>query len=174
MSYGEGDTRYANIYVAPIDGSASTRISTAPGSHEGPAWSPGEDILYSFKPPDGSWHVAALKPDGSASRQVTPRSIVAVSPSWSPDRRMIAFVALGTAEQYGEKGIYLCDPDGSGLRPLPSTEPGDRAPAWTPDGQAIAFVRGTSVYLADLEAPGVRHVVDGVASPFVSVGKSGE
>lgn len=169
MSYREGDGHASNIYVMPVDGSATCRITAAPGSHEAPAWWPGDEILYSFQPSDGAWQVNAMSPDGSRSRRVTPPGVMAVSASWSPDRGMVAFVALGTPGNFRKEGIGLCGDDGSGLRPLAGTEPGDTAPVWTPDGHGVIFVRGTSIYRAELDGSGVHHVADGVYSAFLSV-----
>lgn len=68
------------------------------------------------------------------------------SPSWSPDRRRIAFFAVVA----GSSGIYTVNADGSNLvrltsHPPPTTGPiigvRDTYPSWSPDGTRIAFAR---------------------------------
>jgi Tol biopolymer transport system component len=72
---------------------------------------------------DGSPHIYLANDDGSAATRLTEGT----DPTWSGDRRRLAFTRSGA--------IYVINVDGSGLRTL--AEGG--GPAWSPDGTRIAY-----------------------------------
>ena len=93
-----------------------------------------------FKRSDGIYVASST---GSGATRITS---FGESPSWSPDRRRIAFFAVVA----GSSGIYTVNADGSGLvrltsHPPPTTGPiigvRDTYPSWSPDGTRIAFAR---------------------------------
>jgi TolB protein len=69
------------------------------------------------------------------------------SPTWSPDRKRIAFTGTGdsvlvdpTAQE-----IYAMDPDGTHVDQLTKNTMPDLNPDWSPDGKQIAFSRGSGL-----------------------------
>jgi Tol biopolymer transport system component len=112
-----------------------------------PAWSPdGKQIVffqYGEKDTGGPTppRLSALwlvDPDGQNLRQLTPATVDAANPEWSPDGRTILFIPSGPDPQ----DIYTIRPDGSDLRRL--TRDGlSTSATWTADGR-ILFVRGGS------------------------------
>ena len=78
-------------------------------------------------------YVAAL--DGSGLRRLTTAPGADFDPSWSPDRRRIAYrCQVGTSSD-----ICIVDLDGGPSLDVTNT-PGDEwSPAWSPDGRWIAF-----------------------------------
>ncbi|GAB4205652.1 MAG: hypothetical protein OHK0022_31900 [Roseiflexaceae bacterium] len=79
-------------------------------------------------------------------------------PSWSPDGKLIAFVALveGPQEQ-----LYVSKPDGSQPRLLASVGGQIRTPVWSPDSSRIAFssaITNTALYLVNADASGLRRL----------------
>jgi hypothetical protein len=80
----------------------------------------------------------ALNPDSGADRSIGPAGTDVKEPSWSPDRKWIAFARV----QSGKFGIAVIKSDGSGLTMLTNT-PGaaDSQPRWSPNGSKIAFHR---------------------------------
>jgi Tol biopolymer transport system component len=84
------------------------------------------------KPPD----VYTVLPTGSG-RRLLARG--AEQPTWSADRRRIAFVRSIP----GREGIWVMSAGGTGERRL-TTKPGDGDPTWSPDGSRIAFRRSVA------------------------------
>ncbi len=96
-------------------------------------------------------------------RKVTPVSIRAGEPSWSPNGRSLVFAASDS--------IIRVDADGRGFRKLTSHAI-DRFPAWSPDGSLIAFERVgkkvgifdvTDLYVMKPDGSGQHRIVPDVA-----------
>jgi TolB protein len=89
--------------------------------------------------------VFVVNVDGSGLRQLTPWSMLAGDPDWSPKGDLIVFSTRPLREYpYGRSELYTMRPDGSGMKALTSYgENGPRAtePRWTPDGKAILYTR---------------------------------
>jgi Tol biopolymer transport system component len=76
---------------------------------------------------------------GSA-RPVTPTGLLAHSPLWSPDDRLIAF----TEEASGMRSLAVIRTDGSGKRTISGDLVGVAGPdTWSPDGTWVYFGSGT-------------------------------
>jgi len=80
-----------------------------------------------------------MNADGSDSRSVTPRELVAAWPAWSPDGNKIAFAG----GQQGPRNIYVMNSDGSDAHPLSRRTTGSAGGVdWSPDGKEILFDAG--------------------------------
>ena len=79
--------------------------------------------------------------DGTGLREVTPSSLVAVRPRWSPDGSKLLFGTPDTVGKTVDRNVYTVNADGTGLRALTSETQPDVAegPAWSPDGTMIVF-----------------------------------
>jgi Tol biopolymer transport system component len=73
----------------------------------------------------------------------------AISPSWSPDGRKIAFSAVSDSST---RDLYVIDVDGTHLAALTNDWVQDLDPAWSPDGSRIAFVGLVDYGLGDFES----------------------
>lgn len=88
----------------------------------------------------GAAEIYLMQSDGSGLVQLTHNGFIQdISPSWSPDARMIAFVT----DREGSFDIAIMPPNGTedDVQILTSdSRDNERDPAWSPDGTRIAFV----------------------------------
>lgn len=100
-------------------------------------------VFTSQSPDDLSPNIAVMSEAGNEPRFVGS----GLSPAWSPDGSLIAFVATGP----DRSEIAVMNADGSGIRRLTSNGRGvfDEEPTWSPDGRTIVFSRA----LLDLSGP---------------------
>lgn len=99
--------------------------------------------------------------DGYNPRPLFASNMPIMSPSWSPDRKKIAYVSF----EGGEAGIYVQDIV-TGSRRKISSQPGiNGAPAWSPDGSRLAIVLTRTgipkIYISDLNANQIIQITDG-------------
>jgi Tol biopolymer transport system component len=97
--------------------------------------------------------IALVTHDGTVVRFLTQNALNEFDPSWSPDRRRIAFARVGARRG----GIHVIDVAGRTVRRL--TRGRDQAPAFSPDGRRVAFVRGSSIRLVDAATRAERRLV---------------
>lgn len=93
---------------------------------------------------------------GAPARRITDRQADDSRPTWSPDRRRIAFVRHEGATYR----IWVMNADGSGARQI-TRGTIDTEPAWSPDGRWIAFRSGTrtfDVFVVHPDGTGLRNV----------------
>lgn len=149
-----------DIFVSPATGAGpAQRLTFGKNSVNGidysnwaPRWSPdGRRIAFirSAGALTGSSfysRVFVMNADGSDTVPITPDSLDASDPAWSPDGSTIAFQAftLPPRNPWGP-GVYAVAPDGSGLRLV--SHPGELAyaPAWAHDGSALAWAGGGGI-----------------------------
>jgi hypothetical protein len=116
--------------------------------------------------------IETVMPNGSHRRVLTPPSLVAGGPAWSPDGSRIAFAASDRGGDPHLTRLYVMEADGSGLRVVLGG--GYIEPAWSHDGRSLFFVEqglGHSLFEVDLEAGPIINVADlgcGVSHPAIS------
>lgn len=95
------------------------------------AWSPdGTRIAATIGDADGNGPSSIWLEDGRSELNLTAGlGLDAVSPTWSPDGRWLAFVSFGSSSSYGD--IYIIRADGSNLRAVLPGPSRDSAPAWS-------------------------------------------
>jgi dipeptidyl aminopeptidase/acylaminoacyl peptidase len=101
-------------------------------------------VVVGPPPPSRLWVVEVA---GGRTTALTPASIDAASPAWSPDNRTLAFVGRPTASANDRllSDLYLIDVPGGAPRRLTENEGPDTGPAWSPDGRFLAYVGHTRV-----------------------------
>lgn len=80
------------------------------------------------------WDVFTLRPDGTGLRRLTDLGD-ATGPSWSPDRRWIAFIRKGSE-------LWVMRSDGSGRRKVTGWMDGHAGLSWSPDGRRVVYSDG--------------------------------
>jgi Tol biopolymer transport system component len=140
-----------DLWVANRDGTGMTRLTTAEGLDDQPAWSPdGRKIAFRSVRDAGRSQVWVMNADGTAQTNLTPRGpespptvVASAGPSWSPDGARIAYSSgvLGR----GDHRVWTMSADGSDKRQVTSGSSldgeTDGEPTWSPDGTRIAFRR---------------------------------
>jgi dipeptidyl aminopeptidase/acylaminoacyl peptidase len=149
---GEGYLREirSHLYLFDVETKGSTQITSGPYDHSDPVWSP-----------DGRWiaftsNRTAPDPDANENSDVfvvsakggqTPRAVTTSpggdsKPAFSPDGKLIAYIAGGDPADlwYGTSHVAVVPVAGGPSRPL--TQALDRnveAPLFSPDGKHILF-----------------------------------
>jgi len=105
---GEKGKRESDIYIIPFEGGKVTRLTTAPGSESGYAWSPDSNKIAFSARRDGKSQIYVIDLRGGEAVKITDVENGASSPAWSPDGTMIAFYSsvgdLYTEEEKKEFG----------------------------------------------------------------------
>ena len=73
--------------------------------------------------------------DGARVKRITANGSINLSPSWSPDGEVIAFLSYST----GEPRLVILNSEGKQRRAFPQRGELNSAPAWSPDGRTLAF-----------------------------------
>jgi Tol biopolymer transport system component len=140
------------IQVMNADGSDVTQLTTGPGFHGFPAWSPDAASLAiasdwgDYPTLRGIWIIPASDPDGvtvEEARRLTTlpagSHIEDAEPQFSPDGSSIVFTRFKSPRK---SAIHRVGIDGSGLQRLTPYSLNASDPDWSPDGQRIAFDSG--------------------------------
>lgn len=140
----------------PIQTSDMFRMSWVSNAQISPD---GKDVLFVVSRWDS--HAASYTHElhsvdvlGKADRRLLSEPLDALSPHWSPDGKLIAFLARG-----GQAGsplqIYVAGRDGKAKR-LTGMPTDVQEAAWSPDSKSIAFVAADQPDEAQLQARGGR------------------
>jgi len=140
------------IFIANADGSNARRVTTGIRTTHAydtqSQWSPDGKRLAFTRVKNGTQAaVFVVNIDGTGLKRLTPWSLDAANPDWSPDGREILFNPYYDPHRGKFSNVYSMRPDGSQKTRLTHAPPGVQsfAPAWSPDGTKIVFVRFTPV-----------------------------
>lgn len=123
-------------------------LTSGPGIHEVPSWSPdGHRLVFDYSPiadpdtPGFETRLWTMRPDGSRARPL-PMSPTGfdVEPRYSPDGRWIAFdrlVISSTGDQ--QQAVFIVPAEGGRVRQLTPWELNAEHPTWSPDSRWITY-----------------------------------
>jgi len=138
------------IFIANADGSNAHRVTTGIRTTQAfetqSQWSPdGKRLVFMSVKNSKQAAICVVNVDGTGLKRLTPWSLDAGNPDWSPDGREILFNPYWDPHPGKFSNIYSMRPDGSHKIQLTHARPGVQsfAPAWSPDGRMIVFVRFT-------------------------------
>jgi Tol biopolymer transport system component len=132
---------YSQIVAVQADGSGTKNVTHWRFDDDWAAVSPdGQKIAFVRNASaHGLW---IMNPDGRGQRKLAmvPGSDE-LAPSWSPDGKRIAFVAMTPCEPYfcSDLALWVVRPDGSGLRRVAQNVRQPWRPLWSPDGTRLLF-----------------------------------
>ncbi|MGA9405805.1 MAG: protein kinase [Bacteroidota bacterium] len=187
-----------NLWAIPASGGNAFQITKGGGPDIGISTSySGRSLVYLQQQPVGNLWRANV--DGSSLRQISFDERNITEPSFSPDKKHIAFVMNDPDPLTRNSNVFVMDRDGNNRRQLTSGSPNIRFPRWSPDGKRISYIvlptgQGADtgkpkIYIVDADNPGVptftgnyfgvswlddNHIltVDGVRSYIVTVSPS--
>jgi Tol biopolymer transport system component len=115
--------------------------------------------------PDGQWiafltrngeipDLNVMRTDGSGAKTLWPDA--GGTPSWAPDSRCLAFVAISRDPQLD--GIAVLDRDGNDFRVLlhPGWDPHE--PSWSPDGTKIILSGLDQIFVMDADGQNLQRI----------------
>ncbi len=162
----------ADIYVKPVHGATTRRLTTHPSHDYAPKWSPdGKTIAFWRRLPWEGSELILVSPQGGPERSLGEfhgpvNSNLKVPPpyhSWVDSQHLILGVAAAGGGPFRLRMLSITDGKQTTLFDPPAGVLGDAGPAISPDGKRLVFHRfvgqGTSqLFLASLKA---GNLVDG-------------
>ncbi len=142
-------------------------------------WPRSGKIAFTRFPPVGNASIYTTTPSGTNLAPLLARTDAQLTePSWSPDGRRVAFVAMSAANV---GGIFVADAAGKHVGRLTRAESSptntvlDAHPRWSPDGKRIVFHRyrdaGSTIYVMNANGTGLRSLGRGFEPAWAPDGK---
>ncbi|MGZ8688582.1 MAG: TolB family protein [Gaiellaceae bacterium] len=167
--------QFSEVYLMDARGRHPRRLTriTAGKPYSGDvgaaSWSPdGKQVVVAHRTPvTGSdlHDLDVVTVPGGRARHLTPKSVRAEDPNWSPDGKTILFRTVPPGEDAPGGELYTISPDGSGMKQLTRSEDGTLmlSAAYSPDGNWIVFSKSVDgnepdLYIMNADGSDVRRV----------------
>ncbi len=148
------------IDVINPDGTGFRRLIADTSTHfaSSPTWSVRNQIAFVRESGRSPLEIYAVNADGSGLLALTRGGPGFGQPSWSPDGRRIALVAI-THPLYSTGTIEVASADGASSHAVSPTSWMTFSPTWTPDGK-IVFLRQIGAPTQSAAAPTSAYIVN--------------
>ena len=143
--------RQAALSKSPIAASQQRLISTFPGSHTDPSFSPDGTRIAFTSEANGVQQVWVKSLDQGEPIQITFDKEPASRPRWSPLGDEIVYVRRSP----GKPNVYSVAPEGGASRKIIE---GGRNPNWSADGKRLVFEREYDVWTANRDGSDQRRI----------------
>jgi TolB protein len=139
LSSTAGNLRYAQLFIANVDGSNLRRLSNSLAIEVEPKVNPktGRELVF-VSGRSGMPQIYRMNMDGADVTRLTTGEGEAVNPAWRPDGQFIAF-AWTRGFEPGNYNIFVMDVATRQLVQLTHGTGRNENPSWAPDGRHIVF-----------------------------------
>ena len=143
------------IFVANVNGTGVTRLTTSTTDDDQPVWSPsGAKIAFHRwdTSPGGHADIVVMNADGSNQRSITADQGRTNQrfPTWSLQPNEGEFIMYSSQTASGQAHLWRMRPDGSEKVQLTFGDVWDDQPAFSPDGRTVVFQRHDVGVFGDL------------------------
>ncbi len=157
-----------NLWAIPASGGEAVQVTKGGGPDIGLSVSAsGNELVYLQQQRVGYLWTASI--DGSSLRQISFDDRDIWEPSFSPDKKQIAFVMNDPDPLKESSDLYIVDRDGNNRRRLTTGNSRTRFPKWSPDGRRIMYsipptgqsadTARPKIFVVDAENPGAPKLV---------------
>ncbi len=139
LSSTAGGLRYAQLFIASVDGTNFRRLSNSQAIEVEPKVNPktGREVVF-VSGRSGMPQIYRMNMDGADVTRLTTGEGEAVNPAWHPDGQHIAF-AWTRGFEPGNYNIFVMDVATRQLGQLTHGAGRNENPSWAPDGRHIVF-----------------------------------
>lgn len=157
-----------NIFLINANGTNPLQLTDNNFIDAYPKWSPDGNKIAFISNRNGSYELFVMNIDGSNIKYLASLTdikelgiIKALSISWSPDGKKIAF----SSDKQGNFDIYIINADSTNLTNITNTENNEALPSWSPDGLYITFISidengKEQLYIMNKDGSGKRKITN--------------
>jgi Tol biopolymer transport system component len=145
-----------DIFVMPATGGSPVQVTFSNGADQWPEFSPDGRFIAYHSDAGGAFAIYTVDLDTLAVTKLTPDSLGAGEPDYSPDGTKIAFesnFAFCKKPKDCASELFTMNADGGGITQLTYKFGQNYSPSWSPQGDKIAFTHANN-------QPGTRQQIN--------------
>jgi Tol biopolymer transport system component len=165
-----------DIFVMPATGGSPVQVTFSNGADQWPEFSPDGRFIAYHSDAGGAFAIYTVDLDTLAVTKLTPDSLGAGEPDYSPDGTKIAFesnFAFCKKPKDCASELFTMNADGGGITQLTYKFGQNYSPSWSPQGDKIAFTHANNqpgtrqqIYVMNPDATDITRVTELKANSF--------